>query len=679
MSPVFNTFKKTAREIAIAAALAGLCAPLQANIGPPVKVSLASADTARRGEPAIIYVVLQAAADVDHAEYNLTPPVGWQVIEGATQWAGPLKAGQRVEFQMKAIPLSDEPGELQASLRVPNQLEYKTSLNPDRMGGQFPEKAGVEEISTGKNTDRAAEEAIEARFEPGVPLPEPANATEPQIPGQPAKETVILEASRSTKGQRAAAVSINASGRFTYLDDNGVRRGLRNATVELWNENPAPSFGDERCAVGITDANGNFTLGANCGDFLDGPDLFVKLILNNSIVEVKPDSIFSGSYTARSATRLNSAGGNVAFGTLTVTGTANRGAMQAHNLVMRAHQFMATIGESMSKVTVNFPGQGTFYAPVFASISVASDRPFGEESSVFHEYGHHVLVTKAESPSPDYANGNCDEPDPGHCIFQPELGRISWTEGWPNYFGAVLHERHNVEDGYGSTTRQFETTPTLDFAANELDNIEGVIAAILWDLDDAANDDQNELGAGRRDNLNLSFNQIWNVIRNFDPSSDLFHNHPTSIHELWEGLREFETGSINRISEVYREHGIVKPQPDVRASVIENPPSQLPRGTVFTLSSTVRNDGNERVNSAFTTRFRLVNTVNNAVVTIGTRTIAANMAAGASSTAAVNVNVPATTPLGTYRLRACADSTSVVPESDETDNCIDSTGTTVVQ
>jgi hypothetical protein len=679
MFPICHLVKKTAREVIIAAALAGICAPVYAHVGPPVKVSLASADTVRRGEPSTIYVVLLAAADVDHAEYALAPPAGWQVIDGPTQWTGSMKAGQRLEFQIKAVPLSDEPGDLQASLRLPNQLEYKAALHPDRMGGQFPEKGTVDEVSTGKNIERASA-VIEPQFEPGAALPEPADAAEPQLPGQPANLDAVREAPepQSAKGTRAAAVSINATGRFTYLDNNGVRRGLRNATVELWNENPMPSLGDERCAKGITDSNGNFSLGANCGDLFDGPDLFVRLVLNNSIVEVKPDNIFAGSYTARSATRQNSAGGNVNFGTLTVT--SNRGAMQTHNLVMRAHQFMATVNESMSKVTVHWPGQGTFYQGAFAAITLESDMPFGEEGAVFHEYGHHVLTTKAESPSPDYDNGVCDEPgNPGHCLFSPENGRVSWTEGWPNFFAAVLHERHNTEDGYGPTMMSFETLPTLNLTASQLDNVEGVIAGILFDLVDAENDDQGVQGPGRRDNLNLTFADTWNVVRNFDPSGDLFHNHPTSIHEFWEGLRELESGSINRISEVYREHGIVKPQPDVRVSSLEEPPSQLPRNTTFTLSSTVQNDGNEGANNAFSTRFQLIHTITGAAVSIGTRTTSANLAAGASDEEAVNVTVPAATPAGTYRLRACADSGGAVPESDENDNCRTSATVTTVR
>jgi hypothetical protein len=166
------------------------------------------------------------------------------------------------------------------------------------------------------------------------------------------------------------------------------------------------------------------------------------------------------------------------------------------------------------------------------------------------------------------------------------------------------------------------------------------------------------------------------VIKNFDPSDSLLHNHPTSIHELFSGFQEMQTGSINRIAEVYREHGIIKAQPDLTMTALENPPTQLPRGTTFNLTSTVRNEGNERVNSGYTVRFQLVNAANLAF-TIGTRTVAANMAAGTSNTAAVNVTVPGTLTPGTYTLRACADAFGAVPEEDESNNCTGAAKTTV--
>jgi uncharacterized membrane protein len=108
---------------------------------------------------------------------------------------------------------------------------------------------------------------------------------------------------------------------------------------------------------------------------------------------------------------------------------------------------------------------------------------------------------------------------------------------------------------------------------------------------------------------------------------------------------------------------------------VANPPTILPRGTSFQLNNNVRNEGNELANNAFTVRFQLQNTATGALITVGTRTVPAGLSAGANNNTPVQLTVPVTTPAGTYRIRTCADSGSVVPESDETDNCLNSTGT----
>jgi hypothetical protein len=658
--------------------------PVMGHVGGPVQLSLGSGDEVRAGEPVTVIAVLQAGAAVQQTEFRVEASEGWQILGGDTFWVGSMAAGERKELRLRAVPLGSEPGMLMARLRTPGHLDMRAGLDPQRMGGRFPERVRQEGVGNSKEGTRAAaaeEEPVTAEFEPGVALPEPANATMPQVPGREPDEERFVEAGagKSGKGQKAAAVNITATGRFTYLDDNNVRRGARNATVELWNKNDLP-FLDERCAAGITDAAGNFTLTARCGDLFDGPDLFVRMVLNNSVVEVKPDNVFAGSYVFQSTIRQNSAGGAVNFGTMSFTG--NRQAIQAHNLVMRAQQFMAAQGETMGKVTVNWPATVvvSFYNPFFQSITLDSDVPFAQEMTVFHEYGHHVLSTKAESPAPDYDNGICDDPQPGHCLSRPEKGVISWTEGFPNFLAAFLHDRHNAADGYGAPRFRLETIRSqirVEDQGQE-DQIELVIAGILWDLTDAANDDEAEAGAGRRDRLSLPFSAIWDAIRNFDPSPDLFHNHPTSIHELWDGLRAQRPADSNAVSEIYREHFILKPQPDLRMTAAQDAPASWTAGTSVTLSSTAENQVDERANNAFRVQFNLVPLVGT-TVEIGGRTVAAGMAAGASSTANTLVTVPANTAPGSYRLQVCADSLGAVPESSETNNCLLRPGFIVVR
>lgn len=118
---------------------------------------------------------------------------------------------------------------------------------------------------------------------------------------------------------------------------------------------------------------------------------------------------------------------------------------------------MASKGEPLGKVTVLFPSAGrTTYIPEFHEIHVQTGVPFSDEGAVYHVYGHHTLTTLAESATPDFENGICDQPgNPGHCLFAPENGFASWTEGWPDFFAAMMHDRFNAQDGYGPTPFSF--------------------------------------------------------------------------------------------------------------------------------------------------------------------------------------------------------------------------------
>jgi hypothetical protein len=660
-----------------ALAISVLAIPSFADVGAPVAFGLGTADTLRAGEPVTVHVGIQAAADIQQAQFTLRSSTEWQVIDGVSFWVGTLAKDTPVEFQFRAIPLRNNPEALAAVLSIAGYSDRVAILDPERAGGRFPEK-GAANLEGDSRRAAAADEAIQAEFEPGAFIPEPMAATEPRIPGQPAEEPRSSGKRKEAKG-RTATVGVVATGRFTFLDNNNIRRGVRFATVEVLNLNPFPSLGDQLCGRGVTDTNGNFTVAGSCGDAFDGPDLVARIVLNNSVIEVKPDNIFAGSYTFQSGTVNNSNGGAVNFGTITIN--INVGAFAVHNLATRAQRFMADQGETMSKVTVLFPATAVFYVPVLASISVQQGNAFGEVADLFHEYGHHVLSTKAESPAPDYSNGNCDTPTPGHCINQPENGLISWTEGWPNFFGAVLHTAFQITDGYPNTTKYaFESSPdpvNFGFAGQE-DMTEGVIAAILWDLFDGAVDEQNAAAPGR-DRISLTFSAMWQPIRSFDPSSDIFHNHPTSIHEYWDGLRIFQLNSINLISEVYTEHNISKPQPDLEVTALQNPPQALAPGAQFSVTNTVRNTGDERANRSFTIRYELRPVGRGLPIALGTRTVAANLLAGSQNSATTSLQLPAAAVFGTYVLRACADSGAAVPESDESNNCRLATTTTAVR
>jgi hypothetical protein len=637
--------KKLLNQTFQSAAIAALfVSPMLASVGGPVSVTLDSKDKLQAGQPVNVTMTVRAAAAVTHVTLGVESAAGWQLLDGLTNWAGSLSEKQSLELKFSAVPLSEQPGPLTVRYKVQGFGEEGASLDPARLGGKTPERVKSLERIEGE------QEFIEAKYEPGEEL---------------AQKVV------SKKGDRQIRVA--ASGRFRYRDNNDVFQPVRRAKVEIWNIASStglsdPDLFDSKCGEGSTDTDGNFNIEVDCGDGFSGPDLAARIVLDNSKITVRPEIGFAYSFQSGFIRNVNT--NTLNFGNITIG--SNRGAFNIHNLITRAERFMKSKGENMDKVTALWPMEirVSNYSSFFREIRVDSGAEFNA-ATIFHEYGHHVLSTKAESPSPDYDNGICDPGgDPGHCIDRPEKGVVSWTEGWPTFLAAALFAQHQAEDGFGGNlVANVETRFTTgDEDEGKEDRIEGVITALLWDLIDSTNDDQFEEGAGRRDRVDLSFSIIWDVIKNFDPSSDIFHNHPTSIHELWSGLKAMRPNDINLISEAYREHGILKDQPDLQVTATGALPNSVNRGSSFSLSNTVRNLGNDPANSGFTVRAVMTH-IGLGTTSSATRTVGANLSVNGTNTGNITLNVPANAAMGSWSVQVCADVNGNVPESDETNNC----------
>jgi YD repeat-containing protein len=120
-------------------------------------------------------------------------------------------------------------------------------------------------------------------------------------------------------------------------------------------------------------------------------------------------------------------------------------------------------------------------------------------------------------------------------------------------------------------------------------------------------------------------------------------------------------------------------QADLVVTSVSNPPASAVTGGSFSVSDTTANNGNGSA-GASTTSYRLsldnVITSSDTLLT-GTRSVP-SLGASANSSGSVNVMIPTSLASGTYFLGACADHADVVAESNETNNCLASTGTVVV-
>jgi subtilase family serine protease len=120
--------------------------------------------------------------------------------------------------------------------------------------------------------------------------------------------------------------------------------------------------------------------------------------------------------------------------------------------------------------------------------------------------------------------------------------------------------------------------------------------------------------------------------------------------------------------------------PDLIETSVSNPPPTSSPESTFSVTDTVKNQGNADAGSSITRYYLSVDTAKGSgdILLTGSRSVP-SLAPGVDSTAAVNLTIPSSTTLGVYYLLACADGTKVVAESDETNNCIASSSTVQIR
>ena len=118
---------------------------------------------------------------------------------------------------------------------------------------------------------------------------------------------------------------------------------------------------------------------------------------------------------------------------------------------------------------------------------------------------------------------------------------------------------------------------------------------------------------------------------------------------------------------------------DLEETAITNPPASGRPGTTFPATDTATNTGGVGTGRESITRYYLSANTSFEVtdIELRARTVPA-LAPSGTSTDTKTLKIPTDAPVGTYYLLVCADTTSVVVESDEADNCRASSTTIVV-
>lgn len=300
------------------------------------------------------------------------------------------------------------------------------------------------------------------------------------------------------------STSITVKGRFLFKNRNGNNVGARFVTVYLFDADTLTL--DDFLESALTDVNGRFTIGPvsnNDGEF-GTQDIYVRFIARSSVGTVQDfNNNWYDAFTPRERFP-NVPDGTKDIGTWVVNSTTKLPAVEPfwiYDDILSGWLYVVnTASPSLTPVQAivewnRTSTHGTHYHPdgsneIHLLAGHANDRDV-----VLHEYGHHVMREAYGQTMP-----------PNDCPLRHFINRISapncaWSEGWANYVPLFTDNDHIFRDTTQNFVVNFETrTPSEPW--DNGDQVEGNIAASLWDFSDDSSEDAYS------GNFN---NHVWNT------------------------------------------------------------------------------------------------------------------------------------------------------------------------
>ncbi len=299
---------------------------------------------------------------------------------------------------------------------------------------------------------------------------------------------------------------LHLAGRLAYQRPDGTTVGADSMWFRIMDDDsPAP---DEVMFEGFTNEQGYFNVEFDWDDCdilgCDDPDIYLYWETDNGVVNVQDDSLFEEDYSWSTETSLipDFTGSFINFGDIMPADMSTHPAMHISNGIVRAHRFLVeTENTNLPEIDVQWPESGSdsgaFYNPFFQEIHISAARQWNEITHG-HEYGHYYLDLMSVNTEPSYCNNICDSDDCGHCVWCPENADDAWNEGFPNWLGSVVARTYPARYGVSAWAANNDglynleqiasctTPPGLPVYPNI---IEGYTTALLYDMDDASQDD----------------------------------------------------------------------------------------------------------------------------------------------------------------------------------------------
>jgi len=536
--------------VAMAAALAG---PAAATQFPPVEVRI-------EAEPGLLPVpgqVFRFALEFEaHAPLDLVTAdlesdrdsLGqrhWEVVLFDAPSEVPLVPGSPLRIDCEVL-CHDATQPLRIAYRAGAFEDRRTFFLLPRVSGAA--ETIVEEEEGGPAPDAralvrpepAARPAVAPKDRPGFVRREaaPLAATEPD--------------EEEREGSSATAFIRTAHGKIKYRRaDNWKLVGADGVTVRLYDED---SGTDDFLGQTVTDSQGYFEISFlfPSGD----PDLYFEFEAANARVEIEYPAVGDPNYAWTTGTAWNQGGSVIDLHTTHPSVWSEMPILHMVTQLSRQWRELHNMGYGgIPTIDVRTPDSDwPHYKAFFGEIYIPSGWMW-DDGTLWHEYGHHFIEEFGSGSSTDYCNaGNrCDDPgeDCRHCIWCQETALDAWNEGFPDYFSDLMTRviaQYYAGQGAGDAVEGYDfevgkKCSTADGGNNAFDDpskTEGILAALLRDLDDGGAQDVDDLGNGiGKDRLSGGPGRVFATTVLDQPSTawgfiDAYRaRYPENIQELW--------------------------------------------------------------------------------------------------------------------------------------------------
>jgi len=446
-----------------------------------------------------------------------------------------------------------EPGTpLSVSLELErNEREAPLELTYVLEGRAFVKPIDLTPVAVARTTSAAVSESRErSEYGTGAVRPLRPRSAERRALGRLRRERPATREAVEKGEASASARDITVTGRIVYTRGDGQQRNAEGVRVEVFDED---EIYDQYLAGGTTAPDGTFSLTFHWDPWPwedDRPDLLIYYETINAHVQVQTSGIFEDNYNWESGVEDDFEGTEYDFQDLSPTDSDYDTALDLCTQVSREWRWFDTVpGYDVPTVDVQWPedGTGAFYKRDWDEIHVCRDVAWDEET-VYHEYGHHWInhYAAVDYDIPPYCNGFCDGGSCGHCIWCKETPEIAWGEGFPYWIASVVG-RWNMatNDPTPFKFRGFDSLSSCpqDLAFHAPDSTEGFFIALVRDLDDTNQDDNNPTNPWM-DRVDLDPVDILSIVDDDEPLTPLHFlarvkaRFPAITEDLWETAKD---------------------------------------------------------------------------------------------------------------------------------------------